>query len=168
VTVRDPAKVVWLSQTTLSVDETMETVARLKQRLPLLQSPPSDDICYATQNRQHVVKEIAPSCDVVLVVGSTNSSNSVRLREVALDAGARAAYLVDYASEIVPEWLDGASTVGLTSGASVPEDLVASVLSVLASHGFEDVEEVVTADERLTFSLPQELKRDMRRAASDR
>jgi 4-hydroxy-3-methylbut-2-en-1-yl diphosphate reductase len=165
VTVRDPAKVVWLSQTTLSVDETMETVARLKQRLPLLQSPPSDDICYATQNRQHVVKEIAASCDVVLVVGSTNSSNSVRLREVALDAGARAAYLVDYASEIEPQWLDGASTVGLTSGASVPEDLVAEVLSVLASHGFEDVEEVVTADERLTFSLPQELKRDMRAAS---
>jgi 4-hydroxy-3-methylbut-2-enyl diphosphate reductase len=166
VTVRDPAKVVWLSQTTLSVDETMETVARLKQRLPLLQSPPSDDICYATQNRQHVVKEIASSCDVVLVVGSTNSSNSVRLREVALDAGARAAHLVDYAREIEPQWLDGASTVGLTSGASVPEDLVADVLSVLASHGFEAVEEVVTADERLTFSLPQELKRDMRRAAS--
>jgi 4-hydroxy-3-methylbut-2-en-1-yl diphosphate reductase len=168
VTVRDPAKVVWLSQTTLSVDETMETVARLKQRLPLLQSPPSDDICYATQNRQHVVKEIAPSCDVVLVVGSTNSSNSVRLREVALDAGARAAYLVDYAREISPEWLAGASTVGLTSGASVPEDLVAEVLSVLAESGFTDVEEVVTADERLTFSLPQELKRDMRRAAAER
>src|SRR5204863_4244143 len=124
----------------------METVARLRQRLPLLQSPPSDDICYATQNRQHVVKEIASACDVVLVVGSTNSSNSVRLREVALDAGARAAYLVDYAREIEPEWLDGASTVGLTSGASVPEDLVADVLAVLASHGFEDVEEVVTAD----------------------
>jgi 4-hydroxy-3-methylbut-2-enyl diphosphate reductase len=165
VTVRDPAKVVWLSQTTLSVDETMQTVARLKQRLPLLQSPPSDDICYATQNRQHVVKEIAPSCDVVIVVGSTNSSNSVRLREVALDAGARAAYLVDYASEIEPSWLADASTVGLTSGASVPEDLVASVLEVLASHGFEDVEEVMTIDERLAFSLPQELKRDMRRAA---
>jgi len=164
VTVRDPSKVVWLSQTTLSVDETMATVARLKQRLPLLQSPPSDDICYATQNRQHVVKEIAPACDVVLVVGSVNSSNSVRLREVALDAGARAAYLVDYAAEIDPAWLDGASTVGLTSGASVPEDLVANVLATLAGHGFTEVEEVVTADERLTFSLPQELKRDMRAA----
>ena len=162
VTVRDPSRVVWLSQTTLSVDETMETVARLKRRLPLLQSPPSDDICYATQNRQHVVKEIAPSCDVVLVVGSTNSSNSVRLREVALDAGARAAYLIDYASEIDPGWLSSASTVGLTSGASVPEDLVDSVLSSLASLGFTSVEEVVTADERLTFSLPQDLKRDMR------
>jgi 4-hydroxy-3-methylbut-2-en-1-yl diphosphate reductase len=166
VTVRDPRKVVWLSQTTLSVDETMETVNRLRQRLPLLQSPPSDDICYATQNRQHVVKEIAPSCDVVLVVGSVNSSNSVRLREVALDAGASAAYLVDYATEIDPAWLSDASTVGLTSGASVPEDLVAEVLGALAALGFTDVEEVVTADERLTFSLPQELKRDMRAAAS--
>ena len=168
VTVRDPAKVVWLSQTTLSVDETMETVNRLRQRLPLLQSPPSDDICYATQNRQHVVKSIAPSCDVVLVVGSVNSSNSVRLREVALDAGARAAYLVDYAAEIDPSWLSGAETVGLTSGASVPEDLVSEVLSVLSGLGFTSVEEVVTADERLTFSLPQELKKDMREAASRR
>jgi 4-hydroxy-3-methylbut-2-enyl diphosphate reductase len=164
VTVRDPSKVVWLSQTTLSVDETMETVARLKHRLPLLQSPPSDDICYATQNRQQVIKEIAPSCDVVLVVGSTNSSNSVRLREVALGAGARASYLIDFASEIDPAWLDGASTVGVTSGASVPEDLVSEVLSLLAEHGFGSVEEVVTADERLVFSLPQELKRDMRAA----
>jgi 4-hydroxy-3-methylbut-2-enyl diphosphate reductase len=164
ITVRDPNKVVWLSQTTLSVDETMETVARLKQRLPLLQSPPSDDICYATQNRQQVVKEIAPACDVVLVVGSTNSSNSVRLREVALGAGARASYLIDFASQIDPAWLEGASTVGLTSGASVPEDLVSSVLSVLAVHGFASVDEVVTVDERLTFSLPQELKRDMRAA----
>ncbi|OLE22828.1 MAG: 4-hydroxy-3-methylbut-2-enyl diphosphate reductase, partial [Actinobacteria bacterium 13_1_20CM_3_71_11] len=143
VEVRDPNKVVWLSQTTLSVDETMETVARLKRRLPLLQSPPSDDICYATQNRQQVVKEIAPSCDVLLVVGSTNSSNSVRLREVALGAGARASYLIDFASEIDPAWLAGASTVGVTSGASVPEDLVDSVLAFLAERGFAEVEEVV-------------------------
>jgi 4-hydroxy-3-methylbut-2-enyl diphosphate reductase len=115
--VRDPSKVVWLSQTTLSVDETMETVARLKTKLPLLQSPPSDDICYATQNRQQVVKQIAPDCDVVVVVGSKNSSNSVRLVEVAVDAGARAGYLVDYASEIQDEWLVGATTVGVSSGA---------------------------------------------------
>jgi len=165
VEVRDPNKVVWLSQTTLSVDETMETVARLKRRLPLLQSPPSDDICYATQNRQQVVKEIAPSCDVLLVVGSTNSSNSIRLREVALGAGARASHLIDFASEIDPAWLAGASTVGVTSGASVPEDLVDSVLAFLAGQGFAEVEEVVTADERLVFSLPQELKRDMRAAS---
>ena len=165
VTVRDPEKVVWLSQTTLSVDETLETVARLKQKLPLLQSPPSDDICYATQNRQHVVKQIAPECDVVIVVGSRNSSNSVRLVEVAVDAGARAGYLVDFAHEIQDEWLEGATTVGLSSGASVPEDLVRDVLAHLAAHGFADVEEVLAAEERLVFSLPQELKRDMKAAA---
>jgi 4-hydroxy-3-methylbut-2-enyl diphosphate reductase len=166
VTVRDPAKVVWLSQTTLSVDETMQTVDRLRQRLPLLQSPPSDDICYATQNRQHVVKEIAPQCDVVLVVGSRNSSNSVRLSEVALDAGAKASYLVDYAHEIRDEWLADATTVGLTSGASVPDDLVMQVLDHLAERGFTDVAEVTTTQEKLTFSLPQELKREIRAAAA--
>ena len=162
IEVRDPEKVVWLSQTTLSVDETMQTVDRLRTRLPLLVSPPSDDICYATQNRQEVVKEIAADCDVVIVVGSQNSSNSQRLREVAVDAGARAGYLVDDASEIRDEWLEGAETVGLTSGASVPDDLVMAVLDLLAERGFTDVAEVVTAQERLTFSLPQELKRDMR------
>ncbi len=166
VVVRDPAKVVWLSQTTLSVDETMETVARLKTRLPLLMSPPSDDICYATSNRQYVVKEIAPECDVLIVVGSANSSNSVRLREVALDAGARSSYLVDYASEIDESWFDGATTVGVTSGASVPEELVQGVLAYLAERGFGDVEEITTMDERLTFALPQELRRDMKAAAS--
>ena len=168
VTVRDPSKVVWLSQTTLSVDETMETVARLKTRLPLLQSPPSDDICYATQNRQHVVKEIAPDCDVVIVVGSKNSSNSVRLVEVAVDAGAGAGYLVDYASEIQDAWLAEATTVGVSSGASVPEDLVMEVLAHLASRGFGEVTEYTTAEERLTFSLPQELRRDMKAAAQSR
>jgi 4-hydroxy-3-methylbut-2-en-1-yl diphosphate reductase len=166
VKVRDPAKVVWLSQTTLSVDETMETVARLKTRLPLLQSPPSDDICYATQNRQHVIKEIAPSCDVVIVVGSRNSSNSVRLVEVALEAGAGAGYLVDYASEIEDSWLEGATTVGVSSGASVPDDLVMEVLARLAEHGFGEVTEYTTAEERLTFSLPQSLRRDMRASLS--
>ncbi len=166
VVVRDPAKVVWLSQTTLSVDETMETVARLRQRLPLLQSPPSDDICYATQNRQLAVKQLAAECDVMIVVGSTNSSNSVRLVEVALEAGARAGHLVDYASEIRDEWLAGASTVGLTSGASVPEELVREVLDHLAQRGFGEVTEFTTAEERLTFSLPQELKRDMKAAAT--
>jgi 4-hydroxy-3-methylbut-2-enyl diphosphate reductase len=166
VTVRDPSKVVWLSQTTLSVDETLETVARLKTRLPLLQSPPSDDICYATQNRQQVVKQIAPSCEVVLVVGSRNSSNSVRLREVAVEAGARAGYLIDYATEIDPTWLADAETVGLTSGASVPEDLVADVLARLAELGFAEVEEVITVDERIAFALPRDLRKDMRAAAS--
>jgi 4-hydroxy-3-methylbut-2-en-1-yl diphosphate reductase len=168
VQVHDPSKVVWLSQTTLSVDETMETVERLKQRLPLLQSPPSDDICYATQNRQQVVKEIAPECDVVIVVGSRNSSNSVRLVEVALHAGARAGHLVDYANEIQPEWVDGAATVGVTSGASVPDELVMDVLDWLAERGFTDVAEVTTAQEKLTFALPQELKRDLKAAAAVR
>jgi 4-hydroxy-3-methylbut-2-enyl diphosphate reductase len=160
VEVRDPAKVVWLSQTTLSVDETMETVARLKTKLPL----PSDDICYATQNRQQVVKEIAPDCDVVIVVGSRNSSNSVRLVEVALDAGARAGHLVDYAAEIDDAWLDGATTVGVSSGASVPEDLVMEVLAHLAQRGFGEVTQYTTTEERLTFSLPKELRRDMKAA----
>jgi 4-hydroxy-3-methylbut-2-enyl diphosphate reductase len=165
IEVRDPAKVVWLSQTTLSVDETMETVERLKTRLPLLQSPPSDDICYATQNRQQVVKQIAPDCDAVIIVGSENSSNSQRLREVALDAGARAGYLVDFAHQISDDWVAGATTVGVSSGASVPEELVDQVLDWLAARGFTDVTEVTAAEERLTFALPQELRRDMRTAA---
>ena len=165
VQVRDESKVVWLSQTTLSVDETMETVSRLKERFPLLQSPPSDDICYATQNRQQAVKDIGARCELVIVVGSTNSSNSVRLVEVALDAGARAAHLVDYAREIDEAWLDGVSTVGVTSGASVPEILVTDVLRWLAERGYAEVEEVTTAEERLVFSLPQELRRDLRASA---
>ena len=166
VTVRDPSRVVWLSQTTLSVDETMETDEKLRAKLPLLQSPPSDDICYATSNRQQVVKEIAPECDVVIVVGSRNSSNSVRLAEVARTAGAPASYLVDYAAEISDSWLEGATTVGLTSGASVPEELVMQVLEHLAERGFGEVVEFTTTQETLTFSLPQTLKRDMRAAAA--
>ncbi|MBM9468310.1 4-hydroxy-3-methylbut-2-enyl diphosphate reductase [Nakamurella leprariae] len=158
VQVADPDKVVWLSQTTLSVDETLDTVGLLKRRFPLLTQPPSDDICYATQNRQEVVKQIAPDCDLVIVVGSTNSSNSVRLVEVALDAGARSSYLVDDAGEIDPAWLDGVRTVGVTSGASVPDDLVTGVLDWLAERGFGDVEEFTAATETLTFSLPRELR----------
>lgn len=164
VTVRDPSRVVWISQTTLSVDETMETVRRLRERFPLLQDPPSDDICYATQNRQVAVKKLAPECDVVITVGSANSSNSVRLVEVALDAGARASYRVDTAAQVDPSWLDGARTVGVTSGASVPEILVRDVLEVLAAHGFADVQEVRTATEDLMFSLPRELRADLRAA----
>ncbi len=159
VVVRDPSRVVWLSQTTLSVDETMQTVARLRERFPELADPPSDDICYATQNRQVAVKAMAPDCDLVLVVGSRNSSNSVRLVEVALSAGARSAHLVDFAQEIDPRWLDGAQTIGLTSGASVPEVLVRGVLDYLAEQGYTDVQEIVTAQETLVFSLPRELKR---------
>ena len=159
VEVRDPAKVVWLSQTTLSVDETVQTVSALRERFPQLIDPPSDDICYATQNRQTAVKAIARQSDVVIVVGSPNSSNSVRLVEVAKDAGARAAYLVDDAGEVDGEWLLGASTVGVTSGASVPEELVAGVLVKLAALGFGDVEEVEAVKERMTFQLPRELRK---------
>lgn len=158
VTVRDPEKVVWLSQTTLSVDETMLTVRALRERFPTLQNPPSDDICYATQNRQVAVKAMAARCDLMLVVGSRNSSNSVRLVEVALTAGAGAAQLIDYAREIDEAWLDGVETVGLTSGASVPEILVRGVLDYLAERGWESVEEVTTAEETLVFSLPRELR----------
>jgi len=158
--VRDPAKVAWLSQTTLSVDETQQTVTALRERFPLLVDPPSDDICYATQNRQTAVKAIAAESDLVLVVGSQNSSNSVRLVEVALDAGVGAAYLVEDASALRPEWLAGVGTVGLTSGASVPEDLVNGMLARLAESGFDQVEEVEAVPERMQFALPHELRRE--------
>ncbi|GAA2244852.1 4-hydroxy-3-methylbut-2-enyl diphosphate reductase [Rarobacter faecitabidus] len=158
VVVRDPGKVIWISQTTLSVDETMETVRRLRERFPSLQDPPSDDICYATQNRQVAVKKLAPSCDLVIVVGSANSSNSVRLMEVALESGARDAHRVDGSSELQDDWFDGVATVGVTSGASVPEILVSELLADLASRGFGEVEEVRTATEDLLFSLPRELR----------
>jgi len=166
VQVRDPNRVVWLSQTTLSVDETRQTVARLRERFPNLIDPPSDDICYATQNRQTAVKEIAARSDLVIVVGSNNSSNSKRLVEVAKDAGAPAAYLVDDASYIEDAWLEGVSTVGLTSGASVPEELVEGVLAKLATHGFTDVEEVESVAERMRFALPHELRKDLRAATT--
>ena len=155
---------VWLSQTTLSVDETMEAVAILKERFPEIQAPPSDDICYATQNRQEAIKEIAPQADLVIVVGSRNSSNSVRLVEVALEYGAKASYLVDYAEEIQDEWFAGVETIGLTSGASVPEILVKDVLATLNEHGFHDVQEITAAEESLLFALPPELRKDMKAA----
>jgi len=168
VVVKDPSKVVWLSQTTLSVDETMETVRRLRERFPELQDPPSDDICYATQNRQVAIKKVAKDADLVIVVGSSNSSNSVRLVEVALEYGAKAAYRVDYAHEIQQEWLDGVQTVGVTSGASVPEVLVQEVLADLAGAGYADVEQVRTAEEDLMFSLPKELRQDATGRRDDR
>ncbi|TQL53134.1 4-hydroxy-3-methylbut-2-enyl diphosphate reductase [Subtercola boreus] len=158
IVVRDPDRVVWLSQTTLSVDETMETVRRLRARFPNLQDPPSDDICYATQNRQVAIKKVAAGSDLVIVVGSANSSNSVRLVEVALEYGAKAAYRVDYAHEVKQEWLDGVNTVGVTSGASVPEVLVQELLDDLAGAGYGDIETVQTAEEDLIFSLPKELR----------
>jgi 4-hydroxy-3-methylbut-2-en-1-yl diphosphate reductase len=166
VPVRNPERVAWLSQTTLSVDETMQTVERLRDRFPNLLDPPSDDICYATQNRQQAVKEIAPAADLVLVVGSGNSSNSVRLVEVALESGAVAAYRVDDASEIDDAWLKGVRSVGVTSGASVPDDLVDGVLDYLAMHGFPVARTVHTAEESLIFALPPELRRDLRDATT--
>ena len=160
--VADENNVVWLSQTTLSVDETMETVGRLRERFPNLQNPPSDDICYATQNRQVAVKKIAPDVELMIVVGSANSSNSVRLVEVALQSGASAAHRVDRAREIDEAWFEGVTSVGVTSGASVPEILVRDVLDLLAAHGYETVEEVRTATEDLMFSLPREIRADLK------
>jgi 4-hydroxy-3-methylbut-2-enyl diphosphate reductase len=155
---------VWLSQTTLSVDETLESVAILKERFPDIQAPPSDDICYATQNRQEAIKAIAPQSDLVIVVGSVNSSNSVRLVEVALEYGAKASYLIDYAEQMQDHWFEGVETIGVTSGASVPEILVTDVLKSLAEMGFKDVTEVTAAEESLLFALPPELRKDMKAA----
>ncbi len=164
VVVRDPSRVVWLSQTTLSVDETMETVRRLRERFPELADPPSDDICYATQNRQVAVKKIAREAELVIVVGSANSSNSCRLVEVALENGARASHRVDTWREIDEAWLAEVGTVGVTSGASVPEILVREVIDWLAERGYVDCEEVVTAEEDILFSLPKALRRDLKSA----
>ena len=164
ISVPDESKVAWLSQTTLSVDETMTTVAALKKRFPNLMDPPSDDICYATQNRQGAIKQIAPQADLVLVVGSTNSSNSVRLVEVAMEYGAKASYLIDYATEADEKWLEGVETIGVTSGASVPEILVKDLLKWLADRGFGEVETVKAMEESLTFAMPQELRRDLKAA----
>jgi 4-hydroxy-3-methylbut-2-enyl diphosphate reductase len=167
VTIKDPNKVIWLSQTTLSVDEAMETVHKLRTKFPTLQNPPSDDICYATQNRQVAIKKVGAISDLVVVVGSANSSNTVRLVEVALQAGAKAAYRIDYASEIKDEWFEGVETVGVSSGASVPEELVEEVVADLARRGFGDVETVQTAEEDVQFSLPKELRKDLKSAGED-
>ncbi len=164
--VRDPERVAWLSQTTLSVDETLATVEALRRRFPQLTDPPSDDICYATQNRQAAVKQIAAAADLMIVVGSANSSNSVRLVEVSLDCGAGAAHLVDRAEDIDEAWLDGATTVGVTSGASAPEELVAGVLAWLTDHGFPAPEEVEAMQESMLFALPPDLRRDLRAVAT--
>ncbi|GAA3710396.1 4-hydroxy-3-methylbut-2-enyl diphosphate reductase [Microlunatus aurantiacus] len=165
VQVKDPSKVAWLSQTTLSVDETLATVSKLREKFPLLMDPPSDDICYATQNRQLAVKQIAAHSDLVIVVGSANSSNSVRLVEVALEAGAKASYRVDDAGEIDEAWLEGVSSVGVTSGASVPDDLVRGVLDFLEERGFPPATEERLTEENLVFALPPELRRDLRKGA---
>ncbi len=164
IQVRDEKKLIWLSQTTLSVDETINTVRQLKERFPHLIDPPSDDICYATQNRQVAIKEIAPKSDLVLVVGSVNSSNSVRLVEVSLEYGARAAHLIDYASQVEEAWLEGVETIGVSSGASVPEILVQDLLKWLAVRGYEDVETVTATEEHLLFAIPPELRKDLKAA----
>lgn len=167
IKVRDPKKLIWLSQTTLSVDETMETVLKLREKHPTLQNPPSDDICYATQNRQVAIKKVGVESDLVIVVGSANSSNTVRLVEVALEAGAKAAYRVDFASEIDEAWFEGVETVGVTSGASVPEELVDEVLEYLAKREFGDVRTVQTVEEDVQFSLPAELRKELKAAGQD-
>ena len=167
IKVRDPKKLIWLSQTTLSVDETMETVLKLREKHPTLQNPPSDDICYATQNRQVAIKKVGVESDLVIVVGSANSSNTVRLVEVALEAGAKAAYRVDFASEIDEAWFEGVETVGVTSGASVPEELVDEVLAYLANREFGDVRTIQTVEEDVQFSLPAELRKELKAAGQD-
>jgi 4-hydroxy-3-methylbut-2-enyl diphosphate reductase len=158
-------KLAWLSQTTLSVDETLEAVRILRERFPHLQDPPSDDICYATQNRQVAIKEIAPRADLVLVVGSKNSSNSVRLVEVSLEYGAKTAFLIDYAEEVKDEWFEGVETIGVSSGASVPEILVKDLLAELARRGYGEVETITAMEESLLFALPPELRKDLKAAA---
>ena len=164
IKLREGKKLIWLSQTTLSVDETIKTVRALKEKFPEIVDPPSDDICYATQNRQTAIKEIAPNADLVLVVGSVNSSNSVRLVEVSLEYGAKAAYLIDYAAEVKDEWFEGVETIGVSSGASVPEILVKDLLKVLAERGYSDVETVTASEEHLLFAIPPELRKDLKAA----
>lgn len=167
IQVKDENKVAWLTQTTLSVDETLATVAALRERFPNIIDPPSDDICYATQNRQVAIKQIAPLADLVLVVGSQNSSNSVRLVEVAKEYGSKAAYLIDFAAEVKDDWLVGVETIGVSSGASVPEILVKDLLDLLATHGFGDVETVTATEESLLFALPPELRKDLKAAGQE-
>jgi 4-hydroxy-3-methylbut-2-enyl diphosphate reductase len=162
ITVRDEGKVAWLSQTTLSVEETMQTATALKQRFPALVSPPSDDICYATQNRQNAVKLLAAQAELIMVIGSRNSSNSVRLVEVALAEGAAGAYLIDGPDDIEDRWLRGVTTVGVTSGASAPEVLVRGVVEHLFSAGFTDLHTVGSVTETQHFVLPRNLLRDHR------
>jgi len=162
--VKDPSRLAWLSQTTLSVDETLETVGRLRERFPQLLDPPSDDICYATTNRQAAVKQIAAHSDLVIVVGSANSSNSVRLVEVALEAGAKAAHRVDNAGEVDLAWFDGVASIGVTSGASVPDNLVQGVLDLLIERGYPVAREEKLTEESLVFALPPELRRGLKRS----
>ena len=157
VEVPDPARLSYLTQTTLSVDETNQIVDVLRTRFPEIQGPPREDICYATQNRQDAIKEVAPRADVVLVIGSRNSSNSNRLAEVSRERGTPA-YLVDDETEVDPSWLEGAEVVGLTSGASAPERLVTRMLAWLAERGFDRVQQALVTEESVRFALPPEVR----------
>lgn len=152
----DPERVAYLTQTTLSIEETRGIIAALKRKFPAIVGPPAQDICYATENRQQAVNAVAPSCDLLLVVGSANSSNSNRLVEVALNAGLPA-FLIDNESYIKREWLEGRKTVGVTAGASAPEYLVESVVQFLRAQGFDELTEVETVTEDVRFALPPEL-----------
>jgi 4-hydroxy-3-methylbut-2-en-1-yl diphosphate reductase len=155
--IEDPERVAYLTQTTLSLDETVHIVARLQQRFPMIRSPKSQDICYATENRQMAVKGVSRFCQLLLVVGSGNSSNSRRLVEVSQNCGVPS-YLVNDWSEVDSLWLDGVTNIGVTAGASAPEYLVESIVNSLRDHGYQQLEEVEMVDEDVRFSLPPELK----------
>jgi 4-hydroxy-3-methylbut-2-enyl diphosphate reductase len=158
--VPDPERVAFITQTTLSVDETSQIIARLRERFPAIVSPKSDDICYATTNRQIAVKQLARECDLVLVIGSTNSSNSNRLVEVARELGA-ASHLIDNHTQVREEWLEGVETVGITSGASAPEELVERLVAFFRERGADDVSELRTVDEDVRFMLPKEIRDEL-------
>ena len=154
----DPERVAYLTQTTLSVDETDRIIRRLRERFPRITGPKSDDICYATTNRQMAVRQMARECDLVLVIGSRNSSNSNRLVEVARDHGADT-YLIDNESQVQEEWLEGKRVVGISSGASAPEELVQSLVEFFRSRGTSDVSEFEVVQEDVRFMLPKEIRR---------
>ncbi|MBM3667117.1 MAG: 4-hydroxy-3-methylbut-2-enyl diphosphate reductase [Actinobacteria bacterium] len=158
--VSDPDRVAYITQTTLSVDETSAIIAALKRKFPKITGPKTDDICYATTNRQQAVKELARECDLVLVIGSTNSSNSVRLVEVAREHGV-ASHLIDFHHQVQEEWLEGVETVGITSGASAPEDLVEDLVRMFRERGAESVEELKTVEEDVRFMLPTKIRREL-------
>ena len=156
----DPDHVAFITQTTLSVDETDEIIARLRERFPNIVSPKSDDICYATTNRQIAVKQLARECELVLVIGSTNSSNSNRLVEVAREHGA-ASHLIDNAAQVDESWLGGVETVGITSGASAPEELVTELVEFFRERGADDVSELRAVDEDVRFMLPKKIRTEL-------
>ena len=156
----DPDHVAFITQTTLSVDETAGIIARLRERFPNITAPKSDDICYATTNRQIAVKQLARECELVLVIGSTNSSNSNRLVEVAREHGA-ASHLIDNATQVDEAWLDGVRTVGITSGASAPEELVSALVEFFRERGAEDISELRAIDEDVRFMLPKQIRNDL-------